>query len=269
MSARSWRELVDTGYLTNQARMWLSSHWTVRHGWGWRDGEDLFFRHLLDGSRAANRAGWQWTVGALTGKPYGFSRWQVEKRAPELCRRCPVSDACHIQDCPEDQRPEPRSMLDPRMRRDDDVEATAGPGTPQVEGRPEAVWITAESLGRDDPALMAHADLAVRIRRGAFAAIAVELRLTFSPRPSPTCRANGRCRPIAGTFRKYSPMSVRWPRRSPRCRGGVEFLRASPSRLPTRGHGCGDHTAGRSHPSQRGLSHVRPVARLPPCLHPY
>ena len=157
----SWRELVDTGYLTNQARMWLSSHWTVRHGWGWRDGEDLFFRHLLDGSRAANRAGWQWTVGALTGKPYGFSRWQVEKRAPELCRRCPVSDACPIQDWPEDQRPEPRSMVDPRMRRDDDVEATAGPVAPQVEGQPEAVWITAESLGRDDPALTAHADLPV------------------------------------------------------------------------------------------------------------
>ena len=141
--------------------MWLSSHWTVRHGWGWRDGEDLFFRHLLDGSRAANRAGWQWTVGALTGKPYGFSRWQVEKRAPELCRRCPVSDACPIQEWPEDQRPEPRSMVDPRMRRDDDVEATAGPIDPRVEGRPEAVWITAESLGRDDPALTAHADLPV------------------------------------------------------------------------------------------------------------
>ncbi len=133
----------------------------MRHGWGWRDGEDLFFRHLLDGSRAANRAGWQWTVGALTGKPYGFSRWQVEKRAPELCRRCPVSDACPIQDWPEDQRPEPRSMVDPRMRRDDDVEATAGPVAPQVKGRPEAVWITAESLGRDDPALTAHADLPV------------------------------------------------------------------------------------------------------------
>ena len=65
----SWRELVDVGYLTNQARMWLASHWSVRGQWGWRDGEDLFFRHLLDGSRAANRAGWQWVVGALTGKP--------------------------------------------------------------------------------------------------------------------------------------------------------------------------------------------------------
>jgi len=157
----SWRELVDVGYLTNQARMWLASHWSVREGWGWRDGEDLFFRHLLDGSRAANRSGWQWTVGALTGKPYGFSRWQVEKRAPELCRRCPLSKNCPIQNWPEDAPPEPRSMVDPRMRRDEDVEATAGPAEPIIEGSADVVWLTAESLGRDDPALSANPELPV------------------------------------------------------------------------------------------------------------
>jgi len=157
----SWRELVDVGYLTNQARMWLASHWSVREGWGWRDGEDLFFRHLLDGSRAANRSGWQWTVGALTGKPYGFSRWQVEKRAPELCRRCPLSKNCQIQNWPEDAPPEPRSMVDPRMRRDEDVEATAGPAEPIIEGSADVVWLTAESLGRDDPALSANPELPV------------------------------------------------------------------------------------------------------------
>ena len=157
----SSRELVDVGYLTNQARMWLASHWSVREGWGWRDGEDLFFRHLLDGSRAANRSGWQWTVGALTGKPYGFSRWQVEKRAPELCRRCPLSKNCPIQNWPEDAPPEPRSMVDPRMRRDEDVEATAGPAEPIIEGSADVVWLTAESLGRDDPALSANPELPV------------------------------------------------------------------------------------------------------------
>lgn len=157
----SWRELVDVGYLTNQARMWLASHWTVRHGWGWRDGEDLFFRHLLDGSRAANRSGWQWTVGALTGKPYGFSRWQVEKRAPDLCRRCPLIHDCPIRDWPDAPESEPRSRVDPRMRRDDDLEATAGPSQPVAYGRSAAVWLTAESLGRDDPALLANPELPV------------------------------------------------------------------------------------------------------------
>jgi len=157
----SWRELVDTGYLTNQARMWLASHWTVRHRWGWRDGEDLFFRHLLDGSRAANRAGWQWTVGALTGKPYGFSRWQVRKRAPELCDRCPLSDRCPIEDWPDAPEPEPRTLTDSRLRRDDDVEATAGPRTTIAHGPASWVWITAESLGDEDPALAANPELPV------------------------------------------------------------------------------------------------------------
>lgn len=157
----SWRELTTHGYLTNQARMWLASHWTVREGWGWRDGEDLFFRYLLDGSRAANRAGWQWTVGALTGKPYGFSRWQVRKRAPELCARCPLADDCPIEDWPDETPPGPRPFVDPRLRRDEEVEYTAGPREPVITGTPDVVWITAESLGDADPALAANPDLPV------------------------------------------------------------------------------------------------------------
>jgi deoxyribodipyrimidine photo-lyase len=139
--------------------MWLASHWSVRTGLGWRDGEDIFFRHLLDGSRAANRAGWQWTVGALTGKAYGFSRWQVEKRAPGLCETCPVRQACPVEDWPTTEGRDPRPMVDPRIRRDDDLARTAGPIQPEVTGKPDAVWITAESLGDDDPALAAHPGL--------------------------------------------------------------------------------------------------------------
>jgi len=154
---------LEAGWLTNQQRMWLASQWTVRDGWGWRDGEDAFFRHLLDGSRAANRIGWQWTVGALTGKPYGFSRWQVEKRAPGLCDTCSFQRACPIQQWPPDETPESRPYVDPRMRRDADLAATTGADMIAGEsgGEPQAVWITAESLGDDDPAMRAHPDLPV------------------------------------------------------------------------------------------------------------
>jgi len=155
----SWSELVSSGWLTNQTRMWLASQWSVRAGLGWRDGEDLMYRHLLDGSRAANRLGWQWTVGALTGKAYGFSRWQVEKRAPGLCATCPLEQNCPITDWPTSQEREPRAFNDPRLRRDDNLEATAGPSTAKQSARPEAVWITAESLGDRDPAAAAHPDL--------------------------------------------------------------------------------------------------------------
>ena len=157
----SWSELVTGGWLTNQTRMWLASHWSVRAGLGWRDGEDLMYRHLLDGSRAANRLGWQWTVGALTGKAYGFSRWQVEKRAPGLCATCPLEQRCPITDWPSVQEREPRGLSDPRLRRDDDLAGTAGPATAQQTATPEAVWMTAESLSDRDPAAAAHPDLPV------------------------------------------------------------------------------------------------------------
>lgn len=153
-------ELETDGWLVNQTRMWLASQWTVRHDARWQDGEDRFFTHLLDGSRAANRLGWQWTVGAGTGRPYGFSQWQVRKRAPSLCAQCELADACPIAGKPAPDRP-PKVDADPRLRHDPDPDATGGPEEVRSTGQPEAVWITAESLGDEDPALAAHADLPV------------------------------------------------------------------------------------------------------------
>ena len=151
-------ELETDGWLVNQTRMWMSSQWTVRAGAEWTAGEDRFFTHLLDGSRAANRLGWQWTVGAGTGKPYGFARGQVEKRAPQLCRDCALAAACPIEDWP-DSATEPLDDPEPLLRHDPDPETTGGPRTPLRLGEPDAVWLTAESLGDADPALQAHPDL--------------------------------------------------------------------------------------------------------------
>ncbi|WP_375483203.1 FAD-binding domain-containing protein [uncultured Jatrophihabitans sp.] len=145
-------ELHENGWLVNQTRMWLASQWSVRAGAEWRDGEDEFFVHLLDGSRAANRLGWQWTVGTGSGKPYGFSRWQVQKRAPQLCRECALSDACPIEDWPDGSRGP--SVDGPELGR---AETPAGPAA--VDGSGGAtVWLTAESLGTGDPALAADPD---------------------------------------------------------------------------------------------------------------
>ncbi len=156
------QELERDGWLVNQTRMWLASQWTVRAGWDWREGEDRFFRHLLDGSRAANRLGWQWTVGTGTGKPYGFSRWQVRKRAPGLCEGCALRDDCPIEDWPEADPGEPTARQPPGLRRG---EPGAGPGAGPREversGTPDAVWLTFESLGDDDPALRANPELPV------------------------------------------------------------------------------------------------------------
>lgn len=150
-------ELETDGWLVNQTRMWLASQWTVRGGAPWRAGEDRFFRHLLDGSRAANRLGWQWTVGAGTGRPYGFARWQVEKRAPGLCDACALRDRCPIQEFP--HAPTGPAVDSPaRLSKDPDPARTGGPDVvaaapsagapPHPDGRPGSVG----GSERDDPA---------------------------------------------------------------------------------------------------------------------
>jgi len=153
-------ELEADGWLVNQTRMWLSSQWAIRDMHRWQDGEAEFFRHLLDGSRAANRLGWQWTTGVGSSKHYGFSRWQVRKRAPGMCDSCVHNTACPIEDWPQDptfqpvERPvEVKQVLD--------LLEVSGPVSPVTLGKPEVVWLTAESLGTNDPALLAHPALPV------------------------------------------------------------------------------------------------------------
>jgi deoxyribodipyrimidine photo-lyase len=146
-------ELEQTGWLVNQTRMWTASHWSVRAGADWRQGEEWMFRHLLDGSRAANRYGWQWSIGAMTTDAYGFSRWQVERRAQAWCTSCPLAANCPIQDWPTATPGE--GLDDALLRSGPDL---AGPVAAEVTATPEAVWLTAESLGLREPALAAWPD---------------------------------------------------------------------------------------------------------------
>lgn len=153
-------ELEDDGWLVNQTRMWLASHWTVRNDVGWLHGQEQMYRELIDGSRAANLLGWQWTVGAGTGKPYGFARWQVEKRAPGICDQCALNKNCPIQEFP-DEVSLPRVEHDALLDHDSDPSLSAGPTTPVHSSKPEFVLLTIDSLGDADPALVANPDLPV------------------------------------------------------------------------------------------------------------
>ena len=153
-------ELESDGWLVNQTRMWMASHWTVRNKKGWIHGQEEMYRHLIDGSRAANLLGWQWTVGAGTGKPYGFARWQVEKRAPGTCFKCPLKKACPIEEFPPENTL--RSLQkDPLLDNDPDVGQTTGPTLPEINADAQYVLLTIDSLGDNDPALVAHPDLPV------------------------------------------------------------------------------------------------------------
>ena len=65
------RELVQTGYLHNHARMWFASIWCFTLRLPWELGADFFMRHLLDGDPASNTLSWRWVAGIQTaGKTY-------------------------------------------------------------------------------------------------------------------------------------------------------------------------------------------------------
>lgn len=77
------RELVDTGYLHNHARMWWASFWIHVEQLPWELGADFFFRHLLDADPASNTLSWRWVAGIQTqGKTYLVRRSNIEKYAP-------------------------------------------------------------------------------------------------------------------------------------------------------------------------------------------
>jgi len=86
------RELVETGYLHNHARMWFASylvHWRrVR----WQAGAAFFLRFLLDGDAASNNLSWQWVASTFAHKPYVFNRENLERYTRgAYCAVCPLA----------------------------------------------------------------------------------------------------------------------------------------------------------------------------------
>jgi deoxyribodipyrimidine photo-lyase len=77
------RELIETGYLHNHARMWWASFWIHVERLPWELGADFFFRHLLDADPASNTLSWRWVAGLQTpGKTYLVRLSNIQKYAP-------------------------------------------------------------------------------------------------------------------------------------------------------------------------------------------
>ncbi len=65
------RQLLQTGWMHNRARMIVASFLTKDLLVDWRWGERHFMQHLVDGDPASNNGGWQWTAGTGTdAAPY-------------------------------------------------------------------------------------------------------------------------------------------------------------------------------------------------------
>ena len=74
------RELVETGYLHNHARMWFAAYWVHVAHLPWQLGAKFFQDHLLDFDPASNTLSWRWVAGLQTpGKTYLPRRSNIEK----------------------------------------------------------------------------------------------------------------------------------------------------------------------------------------------
>jgi deoxyribodipyrimidine photo-lyase len=94
------RQLVETGWMHNRARMIVASFLVKDLLIDWRWGERFFMQHLVDGDPAANNGGWQWTAGTgtdaapyfrifnpvLQGKKHDPDGVFVRRWLPELAR---------------------------------------------------------------------------------------------------------------------------------------------------------------------------------------
>lgn len=74
------RELIETGYVHNHARMWWAGYWIHVEKLPWELGADWYFRHLLDADPASNTLSWRWVAGLHTvGRTYLPRRANLSK----------------------------------------------------------------------------------------------------------------------------------------------------------------------------------------------
>lgn len=139
------RELVETGYLHNHARMWWASWWIHGEGLPWELGADFFLRHLRDGDAASNTLSWRWVAGLHTrGKAYLVRRSNLERYVdPDLLGRSSAGLERFepIRECalPWEEPPAPRKIEEAAV----------------LPGRRNGIWIHDEDLRIEDSPLAA------------------------------------------------------------------------------------------------------------------
>ncbi|NVO27689.1 DNA photolyase [Donghicola sp. C2-DW-16] len=101
------KELAQTGYLHNHARMWFASIWVFTLGLPWTLGADFFMRHLLDGDPASNTLSWRWVAGLQTrGKAYVATASNIETYTEgRFSGVTGLADSAHIPEGPDNPAP--------------------------------------------------------------------------------------------------------------------------------------------------------------------
>lgn len=86
------RELVETGWMHNHARMNFASIWIFTLKLPWQLGADFFYRHLLDACPASNTLSWRWVAGLQTaGKTYLSNPSSIRQMHPRFQLDTPLA----------------------------------------------------------------------------------------------------------------------------------------------------------------------------------
>ena len=89
------RDLTESGYVHNHARMWFASYVVHHRKVDWREAADWYYGELLDGDRASNNLSWQWIASTFSSKPYIFNRENLEKyTGGAFCIDCANRNSC-------------------------------------------------------------------------------------------------------------------------------------------------------------------------------
>ena len=127
------KELVETGYLHNHARMWFASIWVFTLKLPWELGAAFFHEHLLDGDVASNTLSWRWVAGLQTaGKTY-------VARADNIAH---YTEGRHVPQAKQ-LATEPLALTEEPLPK---VAAWTEPATPCAQGGRTGLWLHPEDL---------------------------------------------------------------------------------------------------------------------------
>ncbi len=130
------RQLRETGWMHNRARMIVASFLTKNLLVDWREGARIFFEHLVDGDPASNNGGWQWAASTGTDSQPFFrifnplrqaAQWDPQARyiqrwVPEL-QTVPVKQIHTLQGLDASAPDYPHPIVDHQVRRVEALDA--------------------------------------------------------------------------------------------------------------------------------------------------
>jgi deoxyribodipyrimidine photolyase len=75
----AWRQLSETGFLSNRMRQWFASHWIFADNLDWLFGAQLFEQNLIDYDVYSNYGNWQYIAG-VGYDPRGGREFNLKKQ---------------------------------------------------------------------------------------------------------------------------------------------------------------------------------------------